>query len=183
MEQVAFIMELFRRAGGSMYGFEAVTQVEHGLQAAALAEKEQATPALICAALLHDVGHLLHDLPDHAPEMGIDDLHESLGARFLERYFIPEVAEPVRLHVLAKRYLCTTEPEYLQQLSEPSVISLKLQGGLMNLSEQEEFLQNPYAQDAIRLRRWDDLAKDPEWKCPPLEHYEAMLRACLLPVS
>src|SRR5690242_7694516 len=89
------IEELFRNKGGSLYGGEAVTQEQHALQAAKLAEDSGASPALIASALLHDVGHLLHNLPDDAPDEGVDDVHEALGYRFLQRWFSPEVSEPV----------------------------------------------------------------------------------------
>ena len=81
------------------------------------------------AALLHDVGHLLHDLPDDAPDDGIDDVHEQLGDHWLKKFFVPAVCDPVRLHVDAKRYLCAVEPDYLATLSPPSLHSLRLQGG------------------------------------------------------
>jgi [1-hydroxy-2-(trimethylamino)ethyl]phosphonate dioxygenase len=173
------IIALWKQHGGSMYGSEAVTQMEHALQTAALARNAGASPALVAAALLHDVGHLLHELPDDAPEQGIDDRHEDLAANYLEKYFRQEVTEPIRLHVDAKRYLCTTTSDYLAQLSEPSVVSLRLQGGLMNEAEIQAFEANPYAADAVRLRRWDDLAKDPEAVTPPIEAFADDLNAGL----
>src|SRR5579871_1803106 len=138
-DPVAEIDRLFRERGRSRYGGEAVTQLEHALQAAALAEQEGARPALIAAALLHDVGHLLHDLPDDAPERDVDDRHESLAARWLAGRFGPEVVDPVRLHVAAKRYLCATAPGYLDGLSPPSLHSLELQGGPMSPGQARRF--------------------------------------------
>ena len=173
------ILALFREHGHSAYGHEAVDQLQHALQTATLARRAGATPELVAAALLHDVGHLLHDLPDHAPDEGVDDLHERLGAEYASRWFRPEVAEPVRLHVEAKRYLCTVEPGYLGQLSEPSVTSLYLQGGLMTDQEIRAFEALPFHQDAVRLRRWDDLAKDPEMKTEALEAFVEALEAGL----
>ena len=171
------ILELLRNRGDSEYGGEAVTQLQHALQAAAHAEQDNASVELIVAALLHDIGHLLHDLPDAAPEQGIDDRHETSGFHYLSKLLPPAVTEPIRLHVPAKRFLCAVEPAYMEQLSEPSRISLELQGGPMSDEQIAEFGSNPYAEGAVQLRRWDDLAKDPEMSTPSLEHYAAYLHA------
>lgn len=176
MTVVESILQLFEARGDSEYGGEAVTQLEHALQAASLAEQEQATPELIVAALLHDVGHLLHDLPDDAPDDGIDDHHENAASNFLRRCFPQAVTEPIRLHVAAKRYLSAVEPEYVQTLSEPSIVSLQLQGGAMSPAEVDQFEANPFAQDAVRLRRWDDAAKVSNLPTPPLSHYADWIR-------
>ncbi len=165
------ILELFRKAGDSEYGGEAVTQLEHGLQAAFFAERTGASAALITAALLHDVGHLLHALPDDAPDRGIDDLHEQLASRWLALRFAREVVAPVELHVAAKRYLCAVDDAYLQTLSGPSITSLALQGGPMSASEIHEFEQLPFWSDAVQLRKWDDAAKVVDLKTPDLQHF------------
>jgi len=144
--------------------------------AAMLAEAAQASAELVVAALLHDVGHLLHDLPDEAPDEGVDDCHETAGCNYLRKLYPEAVTEPIRLHVPAKRCLCAVEPDYLQQLSEPSMVSLQLQGGPMSDDEVERFMMSPYAEDALRLRRWDDLAKDAERRTPSLAHYADLLR-------
>lgn len=183
MPHVPDVINLFESRGQSQYGGEAVTQLEHALQAATLAEAEQASDALIAAALLHDVGHLLHDLPDDAPDVGIDDHHENSGYQYLQQLFPPAVTEPVRLHVPAKRYMCATDPDYFKTLSEPSVISLELQGGPMSPAEVEEFEGHPHAKAAVRLRRWDDLAKDPEMSTPPLLHFANYLHRVAIPES
>lgn len=171
MNAVQQIAELFRQRGDSLYGGECVTQAEHALQAAWLAEQEGADAALITAALLHDIGHLLHELPADAPEQGIDDRHENAGYHWVARWFDAAVAEPVRLHVAAKRYLCTVDTGYFDKLSPPSVQSLHLQGGLMSAAERVAFEQLPYWRAAVRLRRWDDIAKIADLKTPPLEHF------------
>lgn len=173
------IIDLFNTRGGSQYGAEAVTQLQHALQTAAHAEEAHAPAALVAAALLHDVGHLLHDLPDDAPDHGVDDRHEILGQHWLERHFPAAVTEPVRLHVDAKRYLCAIEPAYLAHLSEPSRVSLALQGGPMSPAEQAAFTASPHAADAVRLRRWDDLAKDPGVTTYPVEAFAWALDAGL----
>jgi phosphonate degradation associated HDIG domain protein len=169
------VLRLFRERGGSQYGGEAVTQQEHALQAAFFAEREQADATLIAAALLHDVGHLLHSLPDDAPDHGVDDRHETLAAKWLHKRFGPAVVEPVRLHVAAKRYLCAIDPDDQRQLSSPSALSLKLQGGPMSDDEVREFQSQPFCEAACRLRRWDDAAKVPDLVTPPLEHFAQYL--------
>jgi phosphonate degradation associated HDIG domain protein len=173
------IRRLFRERGGSQYGGEAVSQLEHALQAAQSAETEGAQPSLIAAALLHDVGHLLHKLPDDAPDDGIDDRHEALAASWLSKRFGSAVVEPVRLHVTAKRYLCSVDAEYARQLSPPSQLSLKLQGGPMTPEEARQFEAHPFFDDAVRLRRWDEAAKVVGLPTPDLEHYARIVELAL----
>jgi [1-hydroxy-2-(trimethylamino)ethyl]phosphonate dioxygenase len=165
------IHNLFQRRGNSEYGGEAVTQLEHALQAADLAEREQAAPDLIVAALLHDIGHLLHALPADTPAQGVDDHHENSAGYFLKQFFPESVVAPVRMHVAAKRYLCATDPDYMETLSPPSQLSLRLQGGPMSDDEVHEFETQPFAQEAVRLRRWDDAAKIAGLPTPSLEHF------------
>lgn len=171
----AELLRLFHDRGGSLYGGEGVTQAEHALHTAWLAEREVAPAALVTAALLNDVGHLLHDLPDDAPERGIDDRHEQLAAAWLRRRFPAAVHEPVRLHVAAKRYLTRVDSAYLALLSGPSLVSLELQGGPMSAAEAADFEASPFWRDAVRLRRWDDAAKDPALAPPPVEHFAAAI--------
>ncbi|MDZ4659420.1 MAG: HD domain-containing protein [Bythopirellula sp.] len=165
------IAKLFHERGSSLYGGEAVTQEEHALQAAMLAEENGDDAAGITAALLHDVGHLLHDLPSDAPDSGVDDVHEKLAYEWLSKYFGPDVCEPVRLHVAAKRYLCAVDLEYHDSLSEPSRQSLALQGGPFNEAEIQEFESHPYFEQSIRLRHWDDLAKIADLPTADLPHF------------
>jgi phosphonate degradation associated HDIG domain protein len=168
---VGEILELFAARGDSGYGGEAVSQREHALQAAHFARQAGASPALVVAALLHDVGHLLHDLPEDAPDRGMDDRHEELAARWLAARFGPEVVEPARLHVAAKRYLCAVEPGYHEALSAPSKLSLRLQGGPMSPDEAGRFRASPHGEAAVLLRRCDDSAKVPDLAVPGLEAY------------
>ncbi len=173
------IRGLFAERGDSAYGGESVSQLEHALQAAALARRDGAGAALITAALLHDVGHLLHDLPDDAPDRGVDDTHEAIAARWLSPWFGPDVIEPIRRHVDAKRYLCAVEPGYQQRLSEASAVSLRLQGGPMSAVEVRAFQESPHLADAVALRRWDDEAKDPELSAPDFESYVSTIEEAL----
>jgi gamma-butyrobetaine dioxygenase len=161
-------MDILEAQGGSAYHGEAVTQLEHALQAAALAEQAGAAPELVAAALLHDLGHLLvADEPEAA--------HEELGARWLAHYFPPAITEPIRLHVPAKRYLCAAEPSYLQSLSAASLASLRVQGGPFTPEEARAFREGPHAEAALALRRWDEAAKVPGLATPDLEHFRPYL--------
>lgn len=171
------IFETFRQRGDRLYG-ERVTQAEHALQTAFAAEQDGASETLIAAALLHDYGHLIHDLPD-AAERDIDALHEEVGAAFLGPLFVAGVTEPARLHVAAKRYLCAVDPAYFHSLSPASVRSLELQGGPFNHTEVKAFEASPYFIDAIRLRRYDEMGKVPGAQTPDLEHYRPCLKAGL----
>jgi len=177
------IMEIFEGKGDAAYFGEPVSQLEHALQTAYHAETQGAPPWLVVAALLHDIGHLLHDMPEHVADTGIDARHEDLGHAWLAQHFGPEVTAPVRMHVDAKRYLCATDPEYLSRLSPASVQSLQLQGGPFTATEAHAFEQRPFAREAVRLRRWDDLAKIPGMRVPGLEHYRAIIETSQLRAS
>ncbi len=180
-EFVDHVGRLFATRGSDLYGGEAVTQLEHALQAADLARTAGAPPAEIVAALLHDVGHLLHHLGDDCADRGIDARHEARGVRFLAKRLPPAVTEPVRLHVAAKRYLCAAEPGYLAALSPASVQSLAIQGGPMNESERTEFERHPHFVAAVALRRRDDAAKVPGLVTPPFAAFRPVLEECLAP--
>ncbi len=164
--------------GAAQYGSEDVSQLEHALQCALQAEEEGATEALITAALLHDIGHLVHKL-GVAAERGIDDKHEMLGEKLLGRHFKEDVVLPVALHVNAKRYLCFAEPSYFDTLSFASVRSLELQGGRFNQDEADWFIQQPGGKDAVRLRRWDEGAKLPGKNTPSLMHFWRYVESCI----
>jgi phosphonate degradation associated HDIG domain protein len=152
------IIALYRLRGGERYG-ERVTQVDHALQCAALAEAEEAPDALVAAALLHDYGHLIEDRGHLAEREGMDGAHEAVGADALAAWFGPDVTQPIALHVAAKRYLCAVEPGYLAALSPASQLSLRLQGGPLASRDAEAFMTLPFAEEAVRLRRWDDCGK------------------------
>jgi phosphonate degradation associated HDIG domain protein len=180
MKTVDEVFELFRKAGRSAYFGEPVSQEEHALQCAFLAEQAGARDTLIVAALLHDVGHLLHQKGEDIAERGSDARHEQIGHAWLIRRFGVAVAEPVRLHVAAKRFLCATDNEYLAQLSPASQLSLQLQGGPFSASECIRFAADPCHADAVRLRIWDDEAKVADLTVPALDHYRQRLEAAAL---
>ena len=144
---------------------------EHGLQAAYFAQAEGAPEALVVAALLHDIGHLLESVPDAIEDWTADAHHEETGARWLSRHFAAAVSEPVRLHVPAKRYLCATDARYLARLSPASVHTLQLQGGPMSAHEVTRFEAERFCRDAVRVRRWDDQGKVAGLKTPGLDAY------------
>lgn len=177
MNIVDEIFDAFEKRGGSAYFGELVSVLEHSVQAAMAAENAGAAPSLVVAALLHDIGHLIHHLPEDVAERGINSQHEQLACNWLSQYFGPEVTEPIRLHVAAKRYLCRVKPEYIRGLSPASIQSLGLQGGPLIDEEAEEFIRFPYSQRAILVRRWDDLAKVPGLATPGLEHYRSLLES------
>lgn len=172
------ILETLSTHGQAQYGREAVTQKQHALQCATLAEAARSPPALIAACLLHDFGHLVHTLGEDAVERGINDRHEEIALPYLRNMFPVAVTEPIRLHVNAKRYLCAIDEEYWDSLSIASKRSLELQGGIFSEAETTTFINQPYAKDAVQLRIWDDLAKDPNLSTPELEHFLPVLSTC-----
>lgn len=172
------IWQLFERFGDNQYG-EAINQREHALQCAELAREDGAADALIIAALLHDVGQFINDAGDAAERYGIDGLHEETGAAFLSRHLPATVVEPVRLHVIAKRYLCTKDVSYEQGLSSASLLSYRLQGGRLDENGMHRFESNPHFDDALRLRRYDDGGKRPSWAVPALETYRGMIESLI----
>ncbi|MCX7057123.1 MAG: HD domain-containing protein [Proteobacteria bacterium] len=166
------------RALGSYFG-EQVSMLEHGLQAAWFATQDAAAPTLVIAALLHDVGHLVEDVPADLEDWQMDAHHENVGALWLSRHFGREVTEPVALHVAAKRYLCATDATYYARLSAASVVTLGLQGGPMSGAEVAAFERNPHYRDAVRLRQWDDQGKLAGFSAPGFEVYRPVIEAAL----
>jgi phosphonate degradation associated HDIG domain protein len=172
------LLDIYVGRATRRYGLSAINQLQHALQAAALAEADAARPATVLASLLHDVGHMIHQLGDDPARRGVDDVHEELGGRWLADRFGPEVSEPVRLHVAAKRYLCAVEPDYFGKLSPDSVRSLGLQGGPMSADEISTFRAHPQHAEAVRLRRFDEAAKDPHAKTQDFDHFLRHVAAC-----
>ena len=178
-ELVDEIFRVFREYGSGAYLGEPVSMTEHMLQSAHAAEQDGAPPRLVAAALLHDYGHFIHGHDEDAADHGIDTHHEDVAHAFLSEHFGPEIAEPIRLHVAAKRYLCATDPSYLGELSPASIHSLELQGGPYSAAEVAAFEASPHAADAVRLRRYDDAGKVAGLETPDLEHYRPVLEAAI----
>lgn len=166
-------LRCWRRAAA--YFGEPVTVLEHCLQAAWSARTHGGDDALTAAALLHDVGHLMHAEGEDAAERGVDTRHEELGAEALAAHLPESVLAPIRMHVAAKRYLCFADTGYRAELSPASVESLALQGGPMSAEEAEEFLRGPHAEAAIALRRADDAAKVKGLAVPGLGSYRELV--------
>jgi gamma-butyrobetaine dioxygenase len=169
------VVSIYARCGAAAYYGETVSMSEHGLQAAYFARAAEAPDALVIAALLHDVGHLIESVPDDIADWHTDARHELIGGRWLAQRFGPEVCEPVRLHVAAKRFLCATQPAYFMRLSAASVLTLKLQGGPMSQGEIAAFQAEPYHREAIAVRQWDDQGKVAGLSTPDMSHYCALI--------
>ena len=180
---ISDICVLFARKGGRAYAGEPVNQIEHALQTAMRAEDEGASHALITAALLHDLGHLLNDQGESPTLRGVDDLHQYAALPFLRALFADDVLMPIRLHVDAKRYLCATRDGYFEALSADSKRSLVLQGGIYTPEEAKAFIAQPHAGDAVRVRLWDDLAKLENAVTPPLAHFVVSIEAAQRPAD
>ncbi|KAF0813873.1 hypothetical protein IGB42_01552 [Andreprevotia sp. IGB-42] len=174
------IRYVFERRGEEFYGAEGVSQLAHALQCAALAEAAGASAALITAALLHDLGHLVHELGDDPAAEGVDDVHQFLALPFLRGVFPAAVLEPIKLHVDAKRYLCAVQSAYWQSLSFASQRSLELQGGTYTQAGAAAFIAQPHAEDAVQLRIWDDQAKTLGKATPPLAYFLDIATTCTL---
>lgn len=177
------IQALFDARGHEQYSGEPVTQLQHALQTAAQAEAEGADDELVTAALLHDLGHLVRDLGETPTLRGVDDLHQFMAVPVLRGLFSERVLGAIQGHVDAKRYLCATRPDYHASLSADSQRSLVLQGGIFDAAQAEAFIARPGAADAVRLRLWDDLAKDADRQTPDLAHFLGRARRCARPAA
>ena len=169
---------IFANEGRAEYLGESVSMAEHMLQTAALADQAGAPESLVAACLLHDIGHFAQ-----IRTPGIDLAsdwhrgHDEAGATFLEGRFGPEVCEPVRLHVAAKRYLCTVEPGYLERLSPASRHTFDVQGGGLSAEQRAAFETRPHAEQALSLRRWEEAGKTAGTQVSSFAHYASLLRA------
>jgi len=169
------ILAIYQARGAQAYFGERVSMTEHGLQAAHFAQAEGATEPLVLAALLHDIGHLLEQVPEAIEDWTLDARHEETGARWLARHFPAAVCDPVRLHVRAKRYLCATDVGYVARLSPASVHTLTLQGGPLSAREVTQFESERLWREAVCVRRWDDQGKVAGLKTRPLGDYAALI--------
>jgi [1-hydroxy-2-(trimethylamino)ethyl]phosphonate dioxygenase len=175
ISSVRTVFEMLAAGGSQAYFGEPVSVLEHSLQAAWFVQRQGGGYSMIAAALLHDLGHLMHTEGEDAAERGLDTRHEELAVAVLQAHFSSAVLDPVRLHVAAKRYLCFADANYLAALSEASIASLGLQGGPMTTIEAEAFLHLPYAREAIRLRHADDRAKVRGLAVPDLNTYRPLV--------
>lgn len=175
------IAQLFALHGARMYSGEPVTQLQHALQTASLAEQCEAEDELVTACLLHDLGHMLNDQGETPTLRGLDDTHQYFALPFLRGLFPDRVLDAIKLHVDAKRYLCRTRPDYRAALSADSKRSLELQGGIYSREQCDEFIAQPGALDAVKLRLWDDQAKRPDLSTPALAHFLQRAARCRLP--
>jgi phosphonate degradation associated HDIG domain protein len=178
MLSLADIALLFARHGAEQYSGEPVTQLEHALQTAHFAEQSEASDELVTACLLHDLGHLLNHQGETPTLRGIDDTHQYFALPFLRGLFPDAVLDPIKLHVDAKRYLCQVDGGYYDRLSDDSKRSLALQGGVFGSTAAAAFIAQPGAHDAVRLRQWDDLAKQADLATPSLAHFLDRAAAC-----
>ena len=177
-EKAATLFDYMERRGQSFYD-ESVTQLQHACQCANQAQLHGGSTTQVASALLHDIGHFLLD--EHNAENDFleeDQNHEEVGADYLEPFFPEAVTTPIRLHVPAKRYLCTTDASYYDDLSEASKRSFRLQGGVMSDKEQAAFERIPHYRDALQLRRWDDLAKVKGLETSAIDTYRDIVQAC-----
>ncbi|MCG8546263.1 MAG: HD domain-containing protein [Alphaproteobacteria bacterium] len=176
------LSEIYATKGRETFeGDRRVTQTSHGLQTAMIAEQEGAPAAMIVAALLHDIGRIINPKDREITDGGGDAKHEEVARAFLEPWFGPEVTMPIKWHVAAKRYLVATDPAYAKRISPGSTRSLAGQGGVSSDEEAAAFIAQPYAEEGVTLRRWDDRAKRPddEIETPPFEHFIPYIEACL----
>jgi len=163
----------------SLYIGEKITITEHMIQTAMLAEKNNCSSSLICSSLLHDYGHFILENPDDLVNKEKDGKHEDVGYKFLKKYFVKDVVEPIKYHVKAKRYLAR-DKKYYQILSKASKISLKLQGGIMDKKEANEFKNNEFFENSIKLRKFDEGAKKTLPKIKSIKEYKNLLVSKLL---
>ena len=180
---LAKIETLFAQHGTRQYSGEPVTQLQHALQTAWFAEQDNANDELVTASLLHDLGHMLNDQGETPTLRGVDDVHQYFALPFLRGVFPETVLNAIKLHVDAKRYLCGINDGYWEALSEDSKRSLQLQGGIYSTKECEVFIAQAGAADAIRLRQWDDRAKQADSITPTLAHFLARAEACAIATS
>ena len=163
----------------SLYIGEKLTMSEHMIQSAMLAEKAKCNNNLVCSCLLHDYGHFIIEDPDYLVKNNKDGEHESLGYEYLKKFFNKEIVEPIKYHVLAKRYLAR-DNKYFNLLSEASKMSLKLQGGVLNDKESKKFIKKKYFKNSILVRKFDEAAKKTNIKMKSIDNYKSLLKSKLI---
>ena len=162
----------------SLYIGENITIAEHMIQSAMMAEKSKSKDNFVCSCLLHDYGHFILDDPDELVRNHQDGKHEEIGYEYLKKFFKREVVEPIKHHVIAKRYLARNK-KYFSKLSSASVVSLELQGGLLNNKEAKSFEKEEFFKEAVKLRKLDEAAKKVGVKIKDIIEYKDLLKASL----
>ncbi|XP_076354089.1 2-amino-1-hydroxyethylphosphonate dioxygenase (glycine-forming)-like [Tachypleus tridentatus] len=182
VEVVNKVFTLFEKYGNRDYLGEPVTQTQHMLQCARLAENGGFPTEVVLGALFHDIGHLvgmdedLDTMVTNETCLGAQS-HEVVGERFLKELGFPStITDLVRGHVDAKRYLVFSNMEYYKKLSDASKLTLVHQGGAMTPEEAQVFSNSPSFDSILLIRSWDDQAKDPKIQVKPLDHYK---KVCL----
>lgn len=164
---------IYEKRGAENYIGEAISQIEHASQSAELAEKNGEDEEVILAAFFHDIGHLCGEGEEMNGYGKVS--HEKIGANYLRSLgFSEKVASLVESHVQAKRYLCAKKPEYYRKLSEASKKTLEFQGGVMTAEEVSSFEKDPLFQLSIKMRAWDEAAKEENKPLPDLNVYRVM---------
>ena len=172
---VDFIGSIFERRGGEEYLGEPVTMGQHMLQGATLAEQNKEPDEIVVGALLHDIGHFTSEFGTFSMDDTEDRYHENVGAAVLENFFPTVITDCCRYHVAAKRYLCATDPQYFNKLSDASIHSLNLQGGPMSEAEIINFKRNPNLKQILTVRLYDDAAKVPKMATPSFWHFAPLV--------
>jgi predicted HD phosphohydrolase len=167
------VVELYERGGSEAYFGERVTQLQHALQCAHCAVLTGADDELVIAALLHDIGHLLGG--NFHADLGVIDHDRSCIEWLRDHGFSQRTIALISGHVAAKRYLVATNADYSDRLSEASKRTLQLQGGAMTPEEVTRFENSPYFRDLLRLRAWDEMAKNPNAEPPGMDRYLPLL--------
>ena len=163
----------------SLYIGEKLTMSEHMIQSAMLAEKAKCNDNIVCSCLLHDYGHFIIEDPYTLVKNNTDGEHEIIGYEYLKKFFNKDIVEPIKYHVLAKRYLARNK-KYFNFLSEASKISLKLQGGILNDVECKEFKKKKYFKNSILVRKFDEAAKKTNIKMKSIDNYKSLLKSKLI---
>jgi [1-hydroxy-2-(trimethylamino)ethyl]phosphonate dioxygenase len=163
----------------TLYIGEKVTMSDHMIQTAMLAEKAKCDDELICSCLLHDYGHFILENPSDLVKLSLDGHHEDVGYEYLKNFFKKEIVEPIKYHVLAKRYLAK-DKKYFALLSQASRTSLKLQGGVLNDKECGKFETQKYFRPSILLRKFDEEAKRTDLKLKSIQDYQKLLTSKLI---
>jgi len=163
----------------SLYIGEKITMSDHMIQSAMLAEKAKSKDDLVCSCLLHDYGHFIIEDPDSLVENEKDGEHESIGYEYLKTFFNKEIVEPIKYHVLAKRYLAR-DKKYFNFLSEASKISLKLQGGVLSDKKSKKFEKKEYFKNSVLVRKFDEAAKKTNIKMKSIDSYKSLLKSKLI---